>query len=121
SRAGDHQDHRAGEVLEQLVVDARGAREVAAGEAHLAHRLDDRAGVELGDVDMLDRARQQLCLAGVVDLVVDQLFGSHFNTSLVPRTRESRYSRLGRKNSGIPALAEMAVASRPIVSQRSGA
>src|SRR6478672_12471745 len=43
------------------------AREVAAGEAHLAHRIDDRAGVELGNVDMLDRGGEKLRLAGVVD------------------------------------------------------
>src|SRR3546814_12275420 len=45
---------------------ARRAREVAAGEAHLAHRVDDRARVEAGDVDMFDGRRQQLGLAHVV-------------------------------------------------------
>jgi hypothetical protein len=53
----------------------------------VAHRIDDRPRVELGDVDMLDRRRQQLLFAGVVDLgPVDQLFGGHF----IPRhSRES--------------------------------
>ena len=45
----------------------RGAGEIAAGEAHLAHRIDDRARVEALDVDMLDLVRQQFRLAGVVD------------------------------------------------------
>ena len=42
---------------------------IAAREAHLPHRFDDRASVEFGDVDMLDRGRQQFRLAGVVDPV----------------------------------------------------
>ena len=73
-RAGDHQDHRAVLVLEHRVVDVGGAAEVAAGEAHLAHRVDDRARVELGDVDMLDRVDSSSALrvsliCGVLDLV----------------------------------------------------
>ena len=36
--------------------------------AHLAHRIDDRTGIETGDVDMFDSCAEQLCLAGVVDL-----------------------------------------------------
>jgi hypothetical protein len=39
---------------QHLVVDVGGAREIAAGEAHLAHAIDDRARVEALDVDMLD-------------------------------------------------------------------
>jgi hypothetical protein len=33
----------------------------------MAHRVDDWTGIELRDVDMLDRGREQLRLAGVVD------------------------------------------------------
>ena len=77
-RSGNHQDDRAFGVLEHRVVDLGRAGEIAAGEAHLAHRIDDRAGVELGDVDMLDRRREQLGLSRVVDLrTVDQLFSGH--------------------------------------------
>src|SRR3546814_3823833 len=61
--ARDDEEDRAILVGEHLVVDARRAREVAAGEAHLAHRVDDRARVEAGDVDMFDGRRQQLGLA----------------------------------------------------------
>ena len=45
-----------------LVVDGRRTREVAAGEAHLAHRIDDRTGIERGDVDMLDRLESSSAL-----------------------------------------------------------
>ena len=96
-------------VLEHLVVDAGGAREVAAGEAHLAHRLDDRARVELGDVDMLDRGRQQLRLAGVVDEPA-VLNCSAFQSSLqqyssFPRKREVLLLAFAKKNSRAPAFA----------------
>ena len=100
-RAGDHQQDRAVRVGQHLVVDVGRAGEVAAGEAHLAHRLDDRARVEAGDVDMLDFARQQLRLAGVVDqafgvLDLVQRVGGHcINTFIsrecgLPATRDSQ-------------------------------
>jgi hypothetical protein len=44
------------------------ARQIATGEAHLAHRIDNRARVEALDVDMFDSLGQQLCLALRVDL-----------------------------------------------------
>ena len=67
SRAGDHQDDGAVLVGQHVVVDLGGAAEVAAGEAHIGHRVDDRARVERLDVDVLDLLRQQFRLAGVVD------------------------------------------------------
>src|SRR5204863_3493582 len=76
-RAGDDEDHRAILVGEHLVVDVGGAAQVAAGKAHLAHRLDDRARVEALDVDMLDGRRQQLRLAGVVGEGVGGHIGLH--------------------------------------------
>jgi len=66
-RAGDDERDRTIRIGEHHVVDFRRAAEVAAREAHLLHRVDDRARVEAGDVDMLDLGRQQLRLAGVVD------------------------------------------------------
>src|SRR3546814_1055361 len=62
---------------------SRRAREVAAGEAHLAHRVDDRARVEAGDVDMFDGRRQQLGLAHVVGGGVGVRNG-HFSFSPLP-------------------------------------
>ena len=85
-RARDHQDDRAILVLQHHVVDLRRPGEVAAGEAHMTHRVDDRPSVEPGDVDMLDGVRQQLCLAGVVDpvgvLSLDQGLGIHITDSV---------------------------------------
>ena len=76
-------------ILEHRVVDLGGATEVAAGEAHLAHRIDDRAGIELGDVDVLDRRREKLGLARVVDalgvLNLVKRIGRHFMLQRLPR------------------------------------
>src|SRR5205085_3381026 len=66
-------------VLQHLVVDAGGAREIAAGKAHLPHRVDDRPCVEAADIDMLDGCRKQLRLAGVVGNDVHVSLSSHKN------------------------------------------
>jgi len=65
-RSGDDEEDRAVLVLQHLVVDARRAGKIAAGEAHLAHRIDDRTRIEALDVDMLDFGREQFGLARVV-------------------------------------------------------
>ena len=54
-------------VRQHLVVNARGTRQIAAGEAHLAHGIYDGTGIKTGDVDMFDLGRKQLVLARVVD------------------------------------------------------
>ncbi len=61
-RAGQDQPRRAVLVLDGHGEDVGGAGGVAARERHLAHRVDDRARVEAGDVDMLDDVLQQLGL-----------------------------------------------------------
>jgi hypothetical protein len=63
---GDDEEDRAIPVGQHPVVDVGGAAEVAAGEAHLLHRVDDRPRVEAGDVDMLDHCGEQFRLAIVV-------------------------------------------------------
>ncbi len=78
---GDDQENGAILVGQHLVVDVGGARQIAAGEAHLAHAVDDRTGIEAGDVDMLDHGGQQLCLAVAVYGV------SHSLISCNPRYR----------------------------------
>ena len=55
-------------VFEHHIVDLRRAREIAAGEAHFAHRIDDRARTEIGDINMLDRAGQKLGLVRVYSM-----------------------------------------------------
>ena len=62
-RTGDHQEDGAIGIGQHLVVDGGGAGQIAAGEAHLGHAVDDRAGVKALDVDMFDKRRQQLGLA----------------------------------------------------------
>jgi hypothetical protein len=42
-----------------LVVDARRAAKVAAGEAHVAHAINDGAGIEAREVDMLNGFAKQ--------------------------------------------------------------
>src|SRR3546814_2448391 len=73
--AGDHQKDRAVLVLQHLVVDAGRPREVAAGEAHAFHLVDDRPGIEALDVDMAYLLRQQFGLA--LDRKSTRLNSSH--------------------------------------------
>jgi hypothetical protein len=61
--AGERQPGRAVGVLQAHRPDVGGARGVAAGEAHLAHGVDDRPGVVLVDRHVLDGVGQQLGLA----------------------------------------------------------
>ena len=68
--AGDDEEDGAVPVGEHLIVDARRPAEIAAGEAHVLHRVHDRARVEGLDVDMLDLVREQFGLAGVVGRAV---------------------------------------------------
>jgi hypothetical protein len=85
ARAGaarDDQEDGAILVGQHLVVDVGGARQIAAGEAHLAHAVDDWTGIEAGDVDMFDHGGQQLCLAVAVDRRV-----SHSIISCIPGNR----------------------------------
>ena len=82
-RTRNDEKDRAIRILKHLVVDASRSRQVARGEAHLAHLVDDRPCVETGDVDMLDLRRQKLGLALGVDLG-----GSHFiSPNSSPRRR----------------------------------
>jgi hypothetical protein len=78
-RAGHDQPGRALLVFERHVEDLRGARGVAAGEAHLAIGVDDRARVVLVDAHMLDGGREQLGLAvGVLNVSVHSLDPQEF-------------------------------------------
>src|SRR5690606_33877424 len=58
-RTGQDQPRRAGLVFQRHVEDVGRAGGVARAERHLAHGIDDRAGVEVGDVDVLDSGGQQ--------------------------------------------------------------
>ena len=77
--AGQRQPGRAALVFERHGQDVGGARGVAAGEAHLPHRVDDRPGVVLVDAHMLDGGREQLGLAvGVLNVSVHSLDPQEF-------------------------------------------
>jgi len=58
-RTGERQEDRAVLVGQHVVVDAGRPRQIARGERHFRHAVDDRPGVDLGDVDMFDGLAQQ--------------------------------------------------------------
>jgi hypothetical protein len=118
-RAGNDEDDRAVLVLKHHVVDVRGSAKVARCEAHLPHRVDDRAGVETLDVDMLDGAGEKLRLAGVVDLVLalglGQRFGRHYKYLVIPAEAGIPLIATLKKTSGIPACAGMTQSGQRLV------
>jgi hypothetical protein len=63
-RSGQAEDDAALAIAQHAVVNIRGAVQVARGEGHLLHRIDQRDDAAvLGDVEMLDRAVEEFLLA----------------------------------------------------------
>ena len=60
--AGQGQDDRTGLITKHGVVYFRRSRQIARGERHFRHAVDNRAGIDGRHVHVLDRRAQQFCL-----------------------------------------------------------